>query len=519
MTHSRYILLLLLGLSFASTVHAITAEEVEMLDESLAQREHYDSIKRERIKFLKSQPVMDYDVCYALFNEYKSYSYDTADVYAEQLVDISTALNDDTLFIQAQLARAFIALSSGLFKESADIYASLDPRRMPDRLRIEYYFNYSRLLYDMADYVHGQRSVAYTNQGCALANAALKLLSPDKAQYWLCSAGLSMRQNDFNQALSRFMIALQDSAISEHDCAIAYSSMGYIYYVQGDTAQAEHYEVLAAISDIRSSTKETTALTQVAQMLYKDGQVDLAARYLRIAMEDAVFYNARHRQISISKILPIIEHEKLAQVEAKNRSVHRLTIMLYALLVILMVILVILASRIQRIHKDGQLISTINDRLQEANRIKEEYLGSCFFHQSALLEKLEKYERFVKRKAQEKRTDELMTIPVYIDAEMQRRAFYQYFDEVFLRIFPNFVSDFNALLRPNEQIVLKKGELLNTELRIFALIRLGINNNEHIARVLNYSVNTIYTYKTRIHNRSDLDYDQFYQRLALISTH
>jgi DNA-binding NarL/FixJ family response regulator len=76
------------------------------------------------------------------------------------------------------------------------------------------------------------------------------------------------------------------------------------------------------------------------------------------------------------------------------------------------------------------------------------------------------------------------------------------FDKVFLKLFPDFVTFFNSLFDERDRIVLKEGQLLNTELRIFALIRMGISDTEKIAKILNYSVNTIYAYKTRVKSKS-----------------
>ncbi len=89
------------------------------------------------------------------------------------------------------------------------------------------------------------------------------------------------------------------------------------------------------------------------------------------------------------------------------------------------------------------------------------------------------------------------------------------FDKMFLRICPDFVEQFNALLLPGYRIVPREGELLTTELRIFALMRLGITTNDKIAQVLDYSVNTVYTYKTMMRSRSHLSADEFYERVTL----
>lgn len=158
----------------------------------------------------------------------------------------------------------------------------------------------------------------------------------------------------------------------------------------------------------------------------------------------------------------------------------------------------------------------MNRNLLVANRLKEEYIGTMLSSQSLYLSEVERYQQQVQQCVHKKRWDDLLTIPKSVDARRKRTEYYKQFDEMVLHIFPSFVQDFNALLRPDEQIRLKKGELLNTELRIFALLRLGITHNEVIADVLDYSLTTVYTYKTKVKSRSDLSNEEFNARLMAI---
>ena len=162
---------------------------------------------------------------------------------------------------------------------------------------------------------------------------------------------------------------------------------------------------------------------------------------------------------------------------------------------------------------------TTNQNLKEANRIKEEYLGNLLSWQSDYINDMDRLQQFVRKQAAQHKSEDWLNIPKSMDVHRKREEFNKRFDEMFLKIFPNFVSQFNQLLRENEQIVLKEGELLNTDLRIFALMRLGITHNEVIAQILDYSVNTIYTYKTKIKNRSDLSNDCFMEAVMQISSY
>lgn len=230
-------------------------------------------------------------------------------------------------------------------------------------------------------------------------------------------------------------------------------------------------------------------------------------------MSDAQFYNARHRQLSIGRIIPIIEQHQLHTMQEQAHRITRLNICLYVLLTGLFITFLLLYNRHRALRRTEQVIQQSNLQLTEANRIKEECIATFLCNESSVYSKLEKYQRYVKRRAQDRRMDELQLVPQYADVRMLRNDFYKRFDTMFLHIYPDFVERFNALLRPDSKITIRPGELLNAELRIFALMRLGITDNQQIANLLDYSVNTIYTYKTRIKNATDLTTEEFRRRL------
>ena len=513
----KYLFLLTLCAGSLSA-HAMQQSEVDRLDQELQKKAVCDHLARLRVDDIRQdESLSTYERYVLLFEEYQSLNYDTAFSLVNKMVDEAQLLGHPDYKAQAELKRAFIYLSSGLFHESVAVFSNIDPSTLSKEDQIYYYTHFARLKYDMADYVQGDLSYTYTTEGNALSEKALKLLDPsDTVQYWSTSALYRSKMNDYPRAIEQFKLALACSSISEHEKAIAYSSIAHAYTLQGETDLADSYLIQAAISDLRSSTKEAVALALVAQRLYQEGDLQRAAGYIRQAMDDAEYYNARHRQLSVGRIMPIIEQEQVQTLEHTNHLIAFQSTLLYILLAALIITLIILANRMRAIRKAKNTIQTMNDKLIEANRIKEEYIGTFCCSMSDLLTRLERYERFVRRKAQEKRTDELVVIPNYIDAHNCRRDFYKQFDQSFLHIFPNFVRDFNALLREGEQLTVKGNELLSTELRIFALIRLGITDNEQISKVLNYSINTVYTYKTRVRNRSDLDNEAFFHAVMHI---
>lgn len=505
--------LLLLHVGMTANVDS----DLTALNQALAEREVYQQQKQERIQFLQQAPMSHYERLLALTEEYQSYSYDTATIYVEKLLDEALLSKESNKIAEAQIKQAFLYLSSGLFNESSDIFQTIDIASCEQDIQAEYYIHYARLLYDMADYAHGKISYEYINHGNQLSQKALKRISPeDTIRYWSTAALYAMKMGESNLAIQRFNRVLENTHITEHQKAIAYSSLAFIYQNLGDTLLAYRNIIMAAIADIKSCTKETVAMSIVAQNVFARGQITQAARYIQVALDDATFYNARHRQVKISQVMPIIEQQQLIMEQEQNRRVTWLNICLYVLIAGLLVAFVMLYNRNRALVKAEQNIQTTNMQLAEANHIKEECIATFLCNENSVYSTFEKYQRYVKRKAQDKRWEELFAIPSYADVRVLKNNFYKRFDTMFLHIFPNFVEQFNQLLRPEQQVTIKSNELMNAELRIFALIRLGINDNAQIAKLLDYSINTIYTYKTRINNATDLTPEELIQAVMQI---
>jgi hypothetical protein len=166
----------------------------------------------------------------------------------------------------------------------------------------------------------------------------------------------------------------------------------------------------------------------------------------------------------------------------------------------------------------NQRLVETNNKLSEANKIKEEYIGYFFNADSEFFAKIEKFKKSLEQKIAYRKWDDVITIVNNTNLKKEKEDLLQNFDKVFLKLFPDFIQRFNDLFREEDRIQLKDNEFLNTDLRIFALIRMGIHDNEKIARILEYSVNTINTYKTRIRNKSIVPNEEFEQRIMEIKT-
>ncbi|NJK87306.1 MAG: hypothetical protein HC906_16315 [Bacteroidales bacterium] len=170
----------------------------------------------------------------------------------------------------------------------------------------------------------------------------------------------------------------------------------------------------------------------------------------------------------------------------------------------------------RRLYIARLTIRKSNDKLIEANKIKDEYIADFFSQNSEYIEKIENLQKWVNRMMVTKQYEALRKIPQHINIQQEREILFERFDKIFLKLFPNFVEEFNSLLKDEDRIEVKENQLLNTDLRIYALIRLGIHENEKIASFLNYSVNTIYTYKTKIKSKAKSSTDEFKQKVMEI---
>lgn len=519
----KILIFTLLISSILSSVFAdesIIKEDLSLLENTIKSRPLYETEKRGRIDSLLHELYLTdtpYSIYKNIYEEYKSYNYDTALIYVHHMQQEAQQLNDKHLQMDAAIANAFVYLSGGLFKEAYDILSTM-PQRY-DELPNLYHMTFARLLWDMADYAGGEIAPVYDEQANTQIQHIIAYSAPeDSAAYWYPIAAIDLRNGNYPQSIVRMQEVLKDTKSSDHERAIYESSLAFLYLQIGDTNLALHHYIHAAIYDIRSCTYETVALRMVAEILFHKGEISLSEKYIRLAMNDAKRYHARHRQVSISQILPIIELRQTEMLHKQRWIAFSLLAIVFILLILCGVGLILISRRSIMIHDAQKTIHQMNQNLVVANKLKETMLSSLLAGNSQYLATIEQYQQRVREYAVQRRYADLMTIPKNVDARLRRINMNHQLDETLLSLYPTFVQDFNQLLRPKEQFQLKKNELLNTPMRIFALIRLGISHNDSIAEILNCSINTVYTYKTKTILRSDLSSDDFFNKLMRISS-
>lgn len=497
------------------------------LDEKLASRQKFLELKLKRIDSLTrlcrgADPERLFGLYDQLQDEYKSFRYDSAFRYVTAMNVLAPKLHDYHQLAHARILMAFTLLSSGLFKESLDTLNGIQISKCNKKLQQNFFSVTARTYYDLADYDNDDHfAVIYRRVGNQFLDSAIALTMKDSADYWSAIGLLRMKTGDFQGAADAFNFLLSRFSIPDHQYAIATSSLGYIYTILNRENEAIDMLIRAAIADVESSTRETVALRNLAVLLMKKGDIDRAYRYIKIALEDATFYNARHRKVEIGAVLPIIEGERLKSLEQQKNKISQYAIFLSLLSTLVFTFFLIIFFQLRRIKKVRNILQETNASLQEMNRklsesnlIKEEYIGYFFTVNSEFIDKLENYRKAIHRKTTARQFEDIANVISSADLKKERENLFVNFDKIFLKLFPRFIEEFNAFFGEDDKVQLKHDELLNTDLRIYALMRLGITDAEKIARFLGYSVNTIYTYRTRIKNKISRNKDTFEELIS-----
>jgi len=512
------------------------------LNQAIEAAPRYDAEKSNNITLLKKDLQAasgsgDLDLLFRryqpLYEEYKVFNYDSAFNYARKLQETALHLNNPSRIVYARLKVGFCLLSSGLFKETLDSLSKINIKGAPDSLKAEYYALMGRYYYDLGDFDNdAYNTPVYTAKGNLYMDSALQLYPSGSFLSTYYKGLKEIKSGRRQMAMTELRQLLNRPDLTDHQLAITASTLSDIYIYNGRTDTAIQLLIRAAIADIRSSTKETAAIFNLAQLLYKQGDVKNASSYIEAAIRDASFYGARQRKVQVSAILPLIEGEKISRVEAQKRTLITYSVITTLLLLIVITLAVIIFRQVgklkaaqkkiteahEKLQAEGERLVEANNKLSEEGKIKEEYIGYFFNADSEFFAKIEKFKKSLEQKIAYRKWDDLITLVNSTNLKKEKEELLQNFDKIFLKLFPDFIQGYNALFKEEDRVQLKDHEFLNTDLRIFALIRMGIHDNEKIARILEYSVNTINTYKTRIKNRSVVPNEEFEQRIMEIKT-
>ncbi|MCS3798903.1 DUF6377 domain-containing protein [Niastella sp. OAS944] len=468
-----------------------------------------------------------------LYSAYRVYQFDSSYGYAKKMLAVAHRLNDAALINYARIKMGFSLLSSGMYKETLDSLSSIQISVVPDSCRAEYYALMGRYYYDLGDYDKDQyHTPRYNEKGALYIDSALAIWDKNGYDYIYFQGLKELKKGNRTDAKRNFDVLLSRSGLTPHQIAITASTLSDLYIQNGDIDSAILLLIRATIADVQSSTKETSAAFILSTLLYKRADIKNASVCINQAFSDAVFFGARQRKVQVGDVLPLIEAQKYAMVEQQKTKLLWYAGLVTFLLLLVVTLIIIVFKQLKKLkraqdaileaHRNMQeanrRLSETNEKLNDANKIKEEYIGYFFNVNSEFFDKIERFKKSVDQKLTERKYDEIKFLVNNINLKREKEELLKHFDRAFLKLFPNFVAEFNELFREEDRIELEDNELLNTDLRIFALARMGIHENEKIAHILQYSINTINTYKTRIRNKSIVPNDEFEKRIMQIKT-
>ncbi|PXV58953.1 hypothetical protein CLV62_14029 [Dysgonomonas alginatilytica] len=518
------------------------------LDNKILKKDVYIEFKELKIKELKAErsrlniSIGDlYSLNTLLYKEYRSYISDSAIFYLNENLDIADLLKDSSKMNETSIAMANLFAILGMYKEAVDIIDGVKIESLDKQQAIQYYSTKRVIYTNLGSYSHSNRDKALYLKMANAYRDTLANIADKSSEDYLRIAEIRLRlDGNIPEALLINDKRLSMAEVGTPEYALVTFNRSLLYRKQGDLEMEKKYLILSAISDIRSSIKDNASIPILANILMKEGDIDRAYKYVCFSLDNINEYNTRLRSSEILNIQTIIDRAYQKKNEEQNKQLR----LFLALISILSVLLIISISYVYKQMKKGIIISkrlkeanlelnTLNQKLHnmnnelrklnievvEANQIKEEYIGYFLDECSKYIDKLDELRKTINKKIQEKQIESLYKISKNNNLkEDELKELFRNFDVMFTHLFPDFVEKFNSLLMDNEQIILKKGESLNNELRIYALIRLGIDDSSKIANFLGYSVNTIYNYRAKIKNKAKISREDFEWTIKKIGT-
>lgn len=503
------------------------------LDRLLEKQPEITRNKEVRIRVIRDgldDPTLTADLRYKinerLYDEYMAFRFDSAYKYIQENIEEQRASGNEQRYAASAMRMAHILSVSGIFNNARQLLYSINPENLGRELQVEYYNQQSELnLYrsEMAaetplfqDYID---SLQHYRQ--MILNTAAK----NSYDYIFNRATYICEQGHTDAAIRLLENYLHGLKQGDRHYSIITSTLAYFYSRKGEHKTHEKYLLLSAISDVKGAILENNSLRELATILLERGDSEKAFYYLLHASKDARSYGSRLRSLQVARMAPIITQVYDTERTKGEKRTRLLLIVMSVIALLLIIAIVRVLALTRRSHADSkkirqmnealmlhnEQINAVNTEVKEANRIKEEYLMRfmqlCSFYITAGTERMKRMNRL----AREKKMAELYAdLKDYSTLNENTRLFYQNFDEAFLNIYPNFITEVNNLLKNDSHIVDDDGEEplkhLTTELRILALLRLGISDNQKIADILRSSITTIYTYRSKLKARAKKRY-------------
>ena len=526
------------------------------LDKVVAQHDDYRIEKERRISKLRGKlegrTSLEelYHANTLLYEEFYVYNADSAMVYVDNNLAIAKTLKREDWIYTWRIKKSFQLSVVGLLKQAEDELQGIPVSKLSKEQLTDYYGQMMYLWSHYGQFTGSDNEVIqrnYLDKEIMYRDSIFQVVQPTHPLYlWYKGCNHQIQGEEAMRAVvPELKNAVDSSSLNTRYDAMNAYILGSIYRDLGDMDNYMRYLAYSAIADVVSCNKDIASLEELGMHLFNLGDITRSYDYVNYCLNNAVFFKNRVRiagtAMTINKI-----HAEYQKIVAAQESRIRLYLWVVSILSVVLIAAVgyiykklrqLAASRAQlremnetlnhnieelseaerqlmeaneKLHSLNGELKNVNGQLRESNYIKEEYIGYVFSLCSNYISKLDEYRKNINRKIKAKQIDEakaLTDTPTMAHNEL--KEFYRNFDAIFLHVYPDFVSDFNALLRPEEQIVLKSGELLNTELRIYALVRLGINDSVKIAEFLHCSPQTVYNNRLRVRNKAIIPKEKF----------
>ena len=523
------------------------------LDREIAGCEVYDNKKEERIAELRrgfnveKDAAKQTEILKYLAYEFNSYNADSALYYVEKCLKHPYIQGNEQETLSLIIRKADIFAHAGLFPDALETLGNLSRTNIPDNLLEDYYSTYCALYQYLSEYTaeHG-RYTDYEHMRTIYADSLRQVTRPGSFNDLIYVMTEKARKGEEEAAISALKNELSKYQPGMREYSILASTLAYINKTVGNDAEYKRNITMSAISDVKGSVKENMSFREMATMMFEDGDVDHANYYLKKSIADANFYSALMRNAQSSKMLPVIDEaysSRQKQLTSRLRTMMWCSIILSAILIVTVFFILKQFRKLReanrKIRQANEELSDLSDKLKESvnqlaemntrlgetnneladknseladknrlllesNRTKEQYAGLFMEYCSSAISSLSSYQKSLKVLATQggNRASLLKKLDSSEISEEMLKRFYQMYDEAILQLYPDFVEKFNNLLLPQERVSLKSGELLNTELRLYALIRMGIDDSAKIARFLRCSISTVYTYRSKMKKRA-----------------
>lgn len=534
-----------ISLSFSSCSEGSSKTDayISQLDSLLQRHDELERSKLMRIGELRQKlahaasPTDKYMINSLLLDEFSTYNSDSAMKYVDYNLDIARQVGNKEWENRNNIIKSGLLAGSGLLARSEEIMLSINPSTLPKDILTDYYGQMIFLYSHLGNYTGGDVNDYYIKER-AYKDSIVQIIDSHHPDYlWYKGWDILGTDKSDDKLIGALRDLLDKSELNTRKDAKDAYILAKLYEQKGDHNNFKKYMTISGIADVKIVNAEISSLEDLAKIMFAEGDVNRAYRYINYSLNKAISYPNRVKAYGITNTLDSINRAYQEQGEKQQRRTRFFLILVCLLAAVLtgaIATIIVQNSRLRRrrrnldaankslnknvaklsaaqqqlndansqLHQLNTDLKLKNDELNEANYVKEEYIGYIFTICSNYISKLEELKRNIHIKAVTKKYKEIEAETADLDMKEELKDFYQSFDSIFLHIYPNFVNDFNSLLQDDKKIIPREGELLNTELRIYALVRLGITDSVKIAEFLHCSVQTVYNNRFRVRNKA-----------------